>query len=165
MILCFVTMRERYYRHSQVDFDQLMEEIVPLIDSHGHRQQIMLQSTYGSDDFLYGTGRIQYPVDEREFNVPFWSSLNYTNQILTSLGMYRSRLMFMRKTVYSWHHDPSPRIHIPLISNTETNFMVIEDEVIRMKPDGSVYWVDTTRKHTYVNTSDELRVHIVGCVE
>lgn len=157
---------KRYYRHTQVDLDHIMDEIMPLIDSLGTHQQVMLQSTDDSKDFLYGTGRIdQYPEDEKQFNKPLWSSLEYTNQIMNDLGMYRTRLMFMRKMVYSWHKDPGPRIHIPLISNTETNFMVIEDEVIRMKPDGCVYWVDTTRHHTYVNTSNDLRVHIVGCIE
>lgn len=155
-----------HYRCTQIDLDQMMDEIVPLIDSLGHHQQIMLQSTPNNKDFLYGTGRIdQYPEDEKEFTVPFWSSLEYTNRIMADLGLFRTRLMFMRKMVYSWHRDPSPRIHIPLISNTETNFMVVEDEVIRMKPDGSVYWVDTTLPHTYVNTSNDIRVHIVGGVE
>lgn len=155
-----------HYRCAQIDLDHVMDEIMPLIDGLGSHQQIMLQSTANSKDFLYGTGRIdRYPEDEKEFNVPFWDSLEYTNQILVDLGVYRARLMLMRKMVYTWHKDPSPRIHIPLISNTETNFMVIEDEVIRMKPDGCAYWVDTTRKHTYVNTSNDLRVHIVGCIE
>lgn len=157
---------KRYYRHTQVDIDQILDEVMPIIDGLSSHQQIMLQSIKGSKDYLYGTGRIaNYAEPEKDFNVPFWNSLTYTNQILEDLGLYRARLMIMRKMVYSWHADPSPRVHIPLISNNETNFMVVEDEVIRMKPDGGVFWVDTTLYHTYVNTCDDLRVHIVGCVE
>ena len=157
---------KRAYRYTQVDLDQILDEVMPILDGIGSHQQIMLQSTKGSKDYLYGTGRItDYTESEKEFNAPFWSSLTYTNRILEELGLYRTRLMLMRKMVYSWHVDPSPRIHIPLISNHETNFMVVEDEVIRMKPDGGVFWVDTTRPHTYVNTCNDLRVHIVGCVE
>lgn len=148
---------------SNIDVEWILDECRPLIDDS--LQQRMLQGIEGKND-QYGTGRItQYEEPESAFTFPL-HDIPYTNKTLESLGMYRSRLMILNKPmVYSWHYDPSPRIHIPLISNHETNFMVVEDTVIRMPVDDRAIWVDTTRLHTYVNTSGEVRVHIVGCVD
>ena len=79
--------------------------------------------------------------------------------------MFRSRLMKMQpKTCYTYHWDPTKRMHKPLITN-EDNFFIIEDELSRYPADGSYYLVDTTKKHTFVNASRENRIHIVGCVD
>ena len=67
------------------------------------------------------------------------------------------------KTCYSYHWDPTKRMHIPLLTN-ENNFFVIDDEISRYPADGSYYLIDTTKKHTFVNASFENRLHIVGCV-
>jgi len=66
-------------------------------------------------------------------------------------------------TCYSYHWDPTKRMHIPLLTN-ENNFFVIDDEISRYPADGSYYLIDTTKKHTFVNASFENRLHIVGCV-
>ena len=146
-----------------IDVEWIIDECTPLIDPTF--QQRMLQGIPGKDD-QYGTGRITaYDEPETEFRHPL-HDIPYTNSILESLGMYRSRLMIMTgKLVYSWHYDPSPRVHIPLISNHKTNFMVVEDTLIRMPVRDRAMWVDTTKMHTYVNAADELRVHIIGCVD
>ena len=43
---------------------------------------------------------------------------------------------------------------------------MLGDEVIRLPADGSVYWVDTTLTHTFVNANAHLakfvRVHLIG---
>ena len=38
----------------------------------------------------------------------------------------------------------------------------MNDEVFRLPADGSVYEVDTTNLHTFVNASTSTRTHIVG---
>ena len=88
----------------------------------------------------------------------------YLNSLVEKYGMYRTRIMTMSKSCYSWHRDETARIHIPIYSLQPYNFMVIEDEVIRL-PVGNAYWTDTTMMHTYVNTIDHVRTHIVGCVK
>jgi len=66
---------------------------------------------------------------------------------------------------FSWHHDDTARIHIPVTVNPGS-FLVIDDRVVRLAP-GRAYWVDTTRDHTAVNAGlpDETpdRIHLVGC--
>lgn len=123
--------------------------------------QLSLQVTA---DGSSGEGQLaKLDYKEEDFNV-FAYDIPYTNSVLSELGMYRSRLMNMKpKTCYSYHWDPTKRMHIPLLTN-ENNFFIIDDEISRYPADGSHYLIDTTKKHTFVNASFESRLHIVGCV-
>jgi hypothetical protein len=143
----------------RIDIDHILLEIESLPE---YKTQLSLQIT---SDGNSGEGKLEKLNHvEKDFNI-FAYDLPYTNSVLAQLGMYRSRLMRMKpKTCYSYHWDPTKRMHIPLITN-ENNFFVIDDEVSRYPADGSYYLVDTTKKHTFVNASFDSRVHIVGCVD
>jgi hypothetical protein len=143
----------------RIDIDHILLEIESLPE---YKTQLSLQIT---SDGNSGEGKLEKLNHvEKDFNI-FAYDLPYTNSVLAQLGMYRSRLMRMKpKTCYSYHWDPTKRMHIPLITN-ENNFFVIDDEVSRYPADGSYYLVDTTKKHTFVNASFENRLHIVGCVD
>lgn len=143
----------------RIDIDHILLEIESLPE---YKTQLSLQITSEGNS---GEGKLEkLNHTEKDFNI-FAYDLPYTNSILTQLGMYRSRLMRMKpKTCYSYHWDPTKRMHIPLITN-EDNFFVIDDEVSRYPADGSYYLVDTTKKHTFVNASFDSRIHIVGCVD
>jgi hypothetical protein len=143
--------------HIDVEHILLELESLPEYDT-----QLSLQVTSSGSS---GEGKLNnLDFLEKDFNV-FAYDLPYTNSILSELGMYRTRLMNMKpKTCYSYHWDPTKRMHIPLITN-ENNFFVIDDEVSRYPADGSYYLIDTTKKHTFVNASFENRLHIVGCVD
>ena len=147
-----------------IDINLILEELKSLPE---YEDQIMLQTVEGETDHFYGTGRLRNiePFHkEQDFKVPLFN-LQYTNSILENLGMTRSRVMRMPpKYCYSYHRDPTPRMHIPLITN-ENCFFVIEDEVVRLPADGNHYFIDTRKKHTFVNASFEERIHIVGCVD
>lgn len=142
-----------------IDIDHILLELESLPE---YDTQLSLQVTPSGSS---GEGKLNnLNFLEKDFNV-FAYDLPYTNSILSELGMYRTRLMNMKpKTCYSYHWDPTKRMHIPLITN-ENNFFVIDDEVSRYPADGSYYLVDTTKKHTFVNASFENRLHIVGCVD
>ena len=143
-----------------IDIDRILVEL----DMHvPNASQVALQGVEGNNDPLYGVGKLSgIEHKENEFIIPNFN-IEYTNSILKKLGMYRSRLMTMRETsCYSYHKDPTKRIHIPLITNDKC-FMVIDDIVHRYPADGSYYIVDTTKMHTAINGSWEDRVHIVGC--
>jgi hypothetical protein len=143
----------------RIDIDHILLEIESLPE---YKTQLSLQIT---SDGNSGEGKLEKLNHvEKDFNI-FAYDLPYTNSVLAQLGMYRSRLMRMKpKTCYSYHWDPTKRMHIPLITN-EDNFFVIDDEVSRYPADGSYYLVDTTKKHTFVNASFDSRIHIVGCVD
>ena len=127
--------------------------------------QVMLQTVEGCTDKEYGIGRVtEVKHSENEFVVPIYDQLQYTNSIIQELGMTRTRLMYMMgPTCYTYHKDPTPRMHIPLITNDKC-FMVLDDEVHRY-PVGKAYFVDTTKMHTFVNGSTEVRLHIVGVLD
>ena len=145
-----------------IDIERILLELelLPKYDT-----QISLQTVEGETDHNYGTGKLTSISNhtEEEF-VVFLFDMPYINAILKDLNMYRSRVMRLKsKTCYSYHQDPTKRIHIPLVTNPNC-FMVIDDEVHRHPADGNHYLVDTTKIHTAVNASWEDRIHIIGCV-
>ena len=146
-----------------INIDKILLELksLPKYDT-----QISLQTVKGCTDYNYGTGMFTSLNNNKEKNfiIPLFD-IPYTNSIIKDLGMYRTRLMRMHsKTCYSYHIDPTQRIHIPLITN-DNCFMVIDDEVIRYPADGNYYIMNTTKIHTAVNASFKERIHIVGCVD
>ena len=104
--------------------------------------------------------RLQYP--ETYFKYPLWPTPTI-NSIMEKYGMKRTRIMKSDpKTCLSLHNDLTKRIHIPLITNDKC-FMAIEDRNYYLEP-GKIYLTNTTLRHTAVNASESLRVHIVGCI-
>ena len=104
--------------------------------------------------------RLQFPETYFKyslFNIPT------INRLMEKYGMLRTRIMKSNpKTCLSMHNDMSKRIHIPLLTNPDC-IMLIEDKTYHLEL-GKVYITNTTLRHTAVNASDRMRVHIVGCV-
>jgi len=151
---------ELIYIH-MFNIDKILLELTSLPEFDN---QIMLQGVEGVDDPNYGIGFFKdNNHHESDFNVELHPTLTYTNKIIRDLGMTRTRVMKMQsKTCYSYHRDMTQRIHIPLVTNPNC-FFVIDDEVVRLPADGNHYFIDTTKRHTFVNASWEERIHIVGC--
>ena len=78
------------------------------------------------------------------------------------LGRVRILLKEPRSTL-SWHRDPEPRLHIPIISNPGC-LMVIDNVAKHMPADGSVWITNNTKYHNAFNGGEENRVHLVACV-
>ena len=78
------------------------------------------------------------------------------------LGRVRILLKEPRSTL-SWHRDPEPRLHIPLITNPGC-LMVIDNVAKHMPADGSVWVTNNTKYHNAFNGGEENRVHLVACV-
>ncbi len=78
------------------------------------------------------------------------------------LGRVRILLKEPRSTL-SWHRDPEPRLHIPIITNPGC-LMVIEDRAKHMPADGSAWITNNTKYHNAFNGGEEGRVHLVACV-
>ena len=146
-----------------VNIEKILEEL-KILPEFGDNDQIMLQTVEGQIDPFYGIGRLEkLNHTEDEFKHPIFD-MPYTNGILKDLKMFRTRVMKMpSRRCYSYHKDPSKRMHIPLITN-ENCFFVLDDEVVRLPADGNHYIIDTTKMHTFVNASLEERIHIVGCI-
>lgn len=148
-----------------INIELILSELDTHLPNWRQESQISLQSTENNIDSLEGTGAVRtLKCSEKFFKVPTFNNLTYTNSIIEKLNMHRTRIMILKgRSCYTYHRDFSKRIHIPLITNKD-NFFVIEDQVSRYPATGDFYIIDTTKKHTFVNSSLEDRVHIVGCI-
>ena len=78
------------------------------------------------------------------------------------LGRVRLLLKEPRSTL-SWHRDPEPRLHIPIITNPGC-LMVIDNSAQHMPADGGVWVTNNVKYHNAFNGGEENRVHLVACV-
>ena len=63
----------------------------------------------------------------------------------------------------SWHRDPEPRIHIPIVTNPGALF-IVNHHCTHLPADGSVYFTDTRGYHTALNGGDQPRNHLVAAL-
>ena len=76
----------------------------------------------------------------------------------------RIRLLWkLPRTTLSWHRDPEPRLHIPIVTNFGAR-MCIDTEVHHMPADGGVWITDNTKSHNAFNGGEQDRVHLVATV-
>ena len=78
------------------------------------------------------------------------------------LGRVRILLKEPRSTL-SWHRDPEPRLHIPIITNPGS-IMGIDNVAKHLPADGSVWITNNTKYHNAFNGGEENRIHLVACV-
>ena len=78
------------------------------------------------------------------------------------LGRVRILLKEPRSTL-SWHRDPEPRLHIPIITNLGCR-MVIDNVAQHMPADGSVTITNNKKYHNFFNGGEQSRIHLVACV-
>ena len=109
------------------------------------------------------------PINESEYSefVPDYENTYFKEvfDVLSSkykLGRVRILLKEPRSTL-SWHRDPEPRLHIPIITNPGC-LMVIDNVAKHMPADGSVWITNNTKYHNAFNGGEENRIHLVACV-
>lgn len=105
-------------------------------------------------------------IEFSEFNPAFKGTyFEYVHsELIKRFPIGRSRVL--SKSQYncnSWHRDPEPRLHIPVITNPGSLF-VVNHHVTHLPADGSVYFTDTRGYHTALNGGDNQRVHIVAAL-
>lgn len=98
----------------------------------------------------------------KEFKNTYFKKVYDTLSKKFKLGRVRILLKEPRSTL-SWHRDPEPRLHIPIITNPGS-IMVIENVAKHLPADGSVWITNNTKYHNAFNGGEESRVHLVACV-
>jgi len=84
--------------------------------------------------------------------------------IIKKFSLSRSRFMWLDgMSCYSMHVDETPRLHIPIITNHDCYFVFKAVPPVHLKT-GNVYFVDTRKCHSFMNCSDQARLHFVGCL-
>ena len=97
-----------------------------------------------------------------EFEKTYFKHVFETLTKRFKLGRVRLLLKEPRSTL-SWHRDPEPRLHIPIITNPGS-IMVIDNVAKHMPADGSVWITNNTKYHNAFNGGEENRIHLVACV-
>ena len=97
-----------------------------------------------------------------EFEDTYFKEVYETLKSKFKLGRVRLLLKEPRSTL-SWHKDPEPRLHIPIVTNKGC-MMVIENVAKHMPADGSVTITNNTKFHNFFNGGEQPRVHLVACV-
>ena len=95
----------------------------------------------------------------------YWTIAEEVYEVLKNkfkLGRLRLLLKEPRSTL-SWHKDPEPRLHIPIITNLGCS-MVIENVAKHLPADGSVTITNNTKYHNFFNGGEQARIHLVACV-
>ena len=150
-----------------VDLDKIKQELSTI----KYKETITLQGRNKNDNpFQYilpadastnAWERSLKDVRAKDLIVPLFD-IPYVNSLLNKFKLGYGRCCILEsKTCYTYHKDISKRIHIPIETNDKC-FFVLDDEVVRLPADGSVYEVDTTKIHTFINGSMNPRTHIVG---
>ena len=96
--------------------------------------------------------------------VKFTMNCEYINQLITSLKMFRTRLVSLPPMrCLPWHRDNFPRIHIPVWTH-QGSFMVVKNRTYFLNT-GQAYFVNTTNMHSAMNcNSTQNRLHIIGSI-
>ena len=97
-----------------------------------------------------------------EFKNTYFNEVYDTLKKRFKLGRVRLLLKEPRSTL-SWHKDPEPRLHIPIITNLGCS-MVIENIAKHLPADGHVTITNNTKYHNFFNGGEQARVHLVACV-
>jgi len=104
----------------------------------------------------------KYTEFVKEFEHTYFKEVYETLSSKFNLGRVRILLKEPRSTL-SWHRDPEPRLHIPIITNPGC-LMVIENVAKHLPADGSVYITNNIKYHNAFNGGEENRVHLVACL-
>lgn len=149
------------------DFDVLKHEVLTLIEKVGlnSNQIICQQLTPNSTDWTIGVGRIAELEHQDEHLYKFINENlkgSKLEELILKYDAFRTRVMIMPpKQCYSVHSDPTPRIHVPIITNSQSWMVWPYLKSCEQMRCGKVYWTDTTKHHSFFNGGDTDRIHIV----
>jgi len=159
-------------------FNELVEQCIKLGNDYGDwlnndDGQLAIQTDDPSkDNWRAGTGKSISKTSEWERNFKYVQPSLINTPVddylkWLDVPVFRARLMLSKsKTCYSVHRDYSPRLHLPLVTNTQCNFLITEPlQFFHMPANGTTTWVDTTKPHTFMNGSLENRLHLVMIIK
>jgi len=102
----------------------------------------------------------QYTEFVEEFKGTYFEEVY--NVLSEEYKLGRMRLLLLEpRTSLSWHRDPEPRIHIPIMTNPGAH-LCIDDRLKHLPADGRIWFTDTRNYHTVFNGGEENRIHLVA---
>lgn len=152
-----------------IDVSKLLDEYYRLESgiqwtSSGHKgKQASIQYKDDEDPWTSGVGKSRgRELTYTNLNPYFKNTL--FEELVEQYKLSRTRFMWVGPmSCYSMHIDSTPRIHVPMITNTECYF-VFKTALIQHMPANQVYRTNTVLPHTFMNCSEVPRLHLVGVV-
>lgn len=162
------------------DLQEIQQDYLKVVKNiqYDHTGQISLTHRKKAIDPLRdGVGSIYDPITKKiryyeedftEFNENFKSTIFW--QMYNQLPFVFGRIRFCQllpKKCYSLHCDTEPRLHLAIFTKIPECFMMFEREnqmfkKYLMPADGHIYYAETTRPHTFLNTDHSVRrVHLL----
>ena len=125
-------------------------------------RQVGLQYKETEDPWSSAVGTQRHETEYTILN-PFFKDTLFED-IINKYNLIRTRLMWVNPySCYSMHTDSTYRIHVPIITNPQC-FFVFKKGIVQHLSAGSIYRLDTTKSHTFMNCSDTPRLHLIGCI-
>lgn len=149
---------------SLLTYYKKIEDLIQWTD-YGHKgKQAGLQYKKEEDDWASAVGKHRdNNLDYHNLN-PFFKDTEFEN-IINEYNIVRTRLMWVNPyACYSMHQDQTPRLHIPLITNSNCYFVFKHAKPVNLAI-GNIYRVETRVPHTFINCSEFPRLHFVGVLE
>ena len=171
-------MTYKQFKPAYPKFKEVQKQCIELADLYGNWEfrsdgQVAIQTndpTINNWDAGTGAGTEKSAEWERTFyhlqpSLKGTALEEYFNWL--DVPIYRARIMLAKeKGCYSIHRDYSPRLHLPLVTNPQCNFLITDPiQMFHLPADGTTTWVDTRKPHTFMNGSTEKRLHLVMIVE
>ena len=154
------------------DFDRLKTEVIELVEKYSDdRNQLICQNLDPNNiDWFAGIGSIDDLEERNEKSYRFINPMlqgTLLESIILKYDAYRSRIMIMPpRRCYSVHADPTKRIHLPIVTNSQCWMIWPHNNRCFYLPAGNVFLTDTTQPHTFINGSKtENRIHVVMCID
>tara|TARA_B100000029_G_scaffold336548_1_gene328664 strand:- start:7320 stop:7856 length:537 start_codon:yes stop_codon:yes gene_type:complete len=159
--------RIRYEIESEKMIDRMEEVNMPMLTGFGGGPVLNLQDHGLNIDpahMVFNSSMMTSLGFTDESSVHFTMNCEYINQLITSLKMFRTRLVILPPLkCLEWHRDNFPRIHIPVWTH-KGSFIVVKNSTYFLNT-GQAYFVNTTNMHTAMNCHrSQNRLHIIGSV-
>ena len=78
------------------------------------------------------------------------------------LGRIRLLTLNPRNSL-SFHRDPEPRVHVPIISNPGS-LVIVDKFCTHLPANGCAYYMNTKKYHTALNGGESVRLHLVATI-
>jgi hypothetical protein len=151
------------------EFEKLRNEIFEIVNRVGFEDnQVILQSLTDNEEWHTGVGALEELEEKDELKYAIINhSIEHTEiaKIIQKYQGFRARIMRMdSRRCYSVHKDPTARIHIPIETNDQCWMVWPYNNLCASMPTGNIYFVDTTKSHTFLNAGLDPRIHLMFCV-
>ena len=174
---------EKYYSDAFVirtDFHYDLEtvraewrELSKRVQWYQDSQTCLQYSANDRDKWTDGCGSIKrWPhLTEQDFRItnPLYHDTIFED-IMSDLDVCRSRIMMLPKNkCYSIHADRTHRFHLALDTHEDALFLFRDRDtrtnarLLHIPANGYVYFVNTTKLHSFMNAGGPNRTHMVMC--